>query len=98
MHEPEDRLNASWSRTDPRYSDESVLSAQLIRSAQGPLDKRKGWVGRSICQLAFILFFFLPGIYFLKMMGQEGFSMTLLMAGTIPIVFGILLSWFIWKF
>jgi len=98
MHEERDRLNESWSRVDPRYSDESVLSAQLIRSAQGPLGKKKGWIGRTVCQIAFILFFLLPGIYFLGLIHQEGFSIGLLLAGSIPILFGGLLSWFIWKF
>jgi len=97
MNDEPDRLTQSWNRADPRYADESVLSTQLIRSAQGPLDKSKGWFGRIVCQFAFLLFFFLPGAYALKLGLFTTFDPLTLFCGSICLGLGLLLSLFIWK-
>lgn len=95
-HEEPDRLNESWSRTAPRYSDKSAISAQMIRYARGAdLPQGKGWIGRLACQLVFILFFFVPGGLFLTMLINSGWMPGLL--GLVPIGIGSLLSYFIWK-
>ncbi|MEM6883499.1 MAG: hypothetical protein AAF571_00600 [Verrucomicrobiota bacterium] len=95
-HEGPDRLNESWSRTAPRYSDKSATSAQMIRYArESGKSSGNGWFGRIICQLSFILFFFVPGGLFLTMWINSGWTPGLL--GLVPAAIGGLLSYFIWK-
>ncbi|MEM1157117.1 MAG: hypothetical protein AAF649_05115 [Verrucomicrobiota bacterium] len=95
-HEEPDRLNQSWSQTSPRYSDQSALSAQLIRFSRGSGKSRgRGWFGTLMCQLVFILFFFVPGGLFISMWLNSGWTPGL--TGLIPIAIGGLLSAFIWK-
>ena len=97
MDREPDRLTQSWSRVDPRYSDESAISAQMIRSAQESRMKGRGWIGCIACQIAFILFFFLPGLYFFKMGWEHGWNFGVLFSFLLPTTIGSLLTWFIWK-
>ncbi len=90
-----DRLNQSWSQVTPRYSDKSAISAQMIRYARGSLSPGKGWFGRIICQIVFILFFILPGSLFILMGLKSGWMGGLL--GLVPTSIGLLLSYIIWK-
>jgi len=91
-----DRLNQSWSQVSPRYSNQSALSAQITRYVQDTGKTRgKGWIGRIICQLSFILLFFVPGGLFLISGFQSDWIFGLL--GLLPISIGLLLSYFIWK-
>jgi hypothetical protein len=94
-HDKPDRLNQSWSQSAPRYSNTSALSAQINRFSAGPLSMKKGWLGRIACQIAFILFFFNPGLLFLLMGLESGWMPGLL--GLFPIGIGLALSWFIWR-
>ncbi|MEM6820585.1 MAG: hypothetical protein AAF558_01410 [Verrucomicrobiota bacterium] len=98
MHHEPDRLTQSWNRTDPRYSDESVIAAQMIRSAQGHKSKGKGWFGRIVCQIVFILFFFVPAWYFATIAMASEWHPSILIAVILPVLIGSAMSWFIWKF
>lgn len=95
-HEEPDRLNESWSQAAPRYSDKSAISAQMIRlTRESGKSSGSGWFGRIACQIVFILFFFIPGGLFLGMLINSNWTPGLL--GLIPLITGLLLSYFIWK-